>query len=58
MAASPDYEIWQMDVKTAFLNNNLDEEIYMSQIEGFIEKGSRVESLQIVEIYLWIKTSV
>ena len=24
-----DYEIWQMDVKTVFLNGNLDEEIYM-----------------------------
>ena len=31
MAASLDYEIWQMDVKTTFLNGNLDEEIYMSQ---------------------------
>ena len=30
MAASLDYEIWQMDVKTGFLNSNLDEEIYMS----------------------------
>ena len=24
-----DYEIWQMDVRTAFLNDNLDESIYM-----------------------------
>ena len=30
-----DYEIWQMDVKTAFLNGFLDEEIYMEQPEGF-----------------------
>ena len=30
IAASLDYEIWQMDVKTAFLNDNLDEVIYMS----------------------------
>ena len=28
-AAYFDYEIWQMDVKTAFLNGNLDECIYM-----------------------------
>jgi len=29
IAAYYDYEIWQMDVKTAFLNGNLEEEIYM-----------------------------
>lgn len=33
-----DYEIWQMDVKTAFLNGNLEKSIYMSQPEGFIEQ--------------------
>ncbi|GKE69190.1 retrotransposon protein, putative, ty1-copia subclass [Tanacetum coccineum] len=31
-----DYEIWQMDVKTAFLNGCLDEDIYMVQPKGFI----------------------
>ena len=34
-----DYEIWQMDVKTAFLNGNLEEKIYMIQLEGFISKN-------------------
>ena len=33
------YEIWQMDVKTAFLNDNLDENIYMMQPDGFIAKN-------------------
>ena len=28
-----------MDVKTTFLNGNLDERIYMAQLDGFIEKG-------------------
>ncbi|GKB61251.1 retrotransposon protein, putative, ty1-copia subclass [Tanacetum coccineum] len=31
-----DYEIWQMDVKTAFLNGHLFEEVYMVQTEGFV----------------------
>ena len=38
IAAHYDYEIWQLDVKTAFSNSNLEEEIYMMQPEGFIEK--------------------
>ena len=40
IAAWYDYEIWQMDVKTAFLNGDIKEEIYMSQPEGFTSIGS------------------
>nr|GEX13356.1 retrovirus-related Pol polyprotein from transposon TNT 1-94 [Tanacetum cinerariifolium] len=32
-----DYEIWQMDVKTTFLNGYLDEDIYIVQPEGFVD---------------------
>ena len=39
VAASLDYEIWQMDVKTTFLNGSLEEDIYMQQSEGFIPRG-------------------
>ena len=35
IAAFYDYEIWQMDVKTAFLNGYLKEELYMMQLVGF-----------------------
>ena len=35
IAAFYDYQIWQMDVKTAFLNGFLEEELYMMQPEGF-----------------------
>ncbi|GKF74149.1 retrotransposon protein, putative, ty1-copia subclass, partial [Tanacetum coccineum] len=31
-----DYEIWQIDIKNAFLNGYLFEEVYMEQIEGFV----------------------
>ncbi|GKA74840.1 retrotransposon protein, putative, ty1-copia subclass [Tanacetum coccineum] len=38
IAALYDYEIWQMDVKTAFLNGYLNEEVYIEQPEGFVNK--------------------
>ncbi|GJV95913.1 retrotransposon protein, putative, ty1-copia subclass [Tanacetum coccineum] len=37
IAAFYDYEIWQMNVKTAFLNGYLDEDIYMVQPKGFVD---------------------
>ena len=37
IAAYFDYEIWQMDFKTAFLNGNLTEDVYMMQPEGFVD---------------------
>ncbi|GJV83552.1 retrotransposon protein, putative, ty1-copia subclass [Tanacetum coccineum] len=36
IAAFYGYEIWQMDVKIAFLNDYLDENIYMVQLGGFV----------------------
>ena len=32
-----DYEIWQMDVKTSFLNGFMEEDLYMIQPEGFVD---------------------
>ncbi|KAL0292493.1 UNVERIFIED_CONTAM: Copia protein [Sesamum radiatum] len=39
IAAWYDYEIWQMDVKTAFLNDFVEEDIFMDHSEGFIAVG-------------------
>nr|GFA07400.1 retrovirus-related Pol polyprotein from transposon TNT 1-94 [Tanacetum cinerariifolium] len=36
-AASKNITIYQMDVKTAFLNVELKEEVYVSQLEGFVD---------------------
>ena len=43
IAAYHDYEIWQMDVKTAFLNRNLFEDVYMTQPEGFVDPKDAIK---------------
>ena len=39
IGAAMDLEIHQMDVKTALLNDNLEKDIYMVQLDGFVHKG-------------------
>ena len=38
LVAHYDLELHQMDVKTVFLNRDLDENIYMAQPKGFVVK--------------------
>ena len=39
LVAHFDLELYQIDVKTTFLNCALHEEVYMDQLEGFQNKG-------------------
>ena len=58
LAIATFYEIWQMDVKTTFLNGFTKEELYMMQEEGFVNpKGaSKVCKLQ-QSIYRLVQAS-
>ena len=42
MAAINDWEIWQIDIKGAYLNGKLEEEIYMDQPEEFNDGSGHV----------------
>ena len=41
LAASLDFEVEQLDVKTTFLHKDLEEKIYMEQPEGFEVSGKK-----------------
>ena len=49
IAAIHNLKIHHMDVKTAFLNGDLDEEIYIEQPEGFIVPGQEKKVCRLVK---------
>ncbi|GJS92941.1 retrovirus-related pol polyprotein from transposon TNT 1-94 [Tanacetum coccineum] len=59
-AAHKSFPIYQMDVKTAFLNGPLKEEVYVAQPEGFVDPDqlTRKRSYHLLrKALVWIKTS-
>ncbi|KAI3755705.1 hypothetical protein L1987_55511 [Smallanthus sonchifolius] len=55
IAAIRNLEVHQMDVKTAFLNGNLEEEIYMEQPEGFVAIGQEKKVCKLVKSLYGLK---
>ncbi|GJR93849.1 retrotransposon protein, putative, ty1-copia subclass [Tanacetum coccineum] len=57
IVASYDYEIWQMDIKTAFLNGYLDEDIYsvLQSVKSYLGKCFAMKDLWEATFILGIK---
>ncbi|KAD2804053.1 hypothetical protein E3N88_37430 [Mikania micrantha] len=55
IAALRNLEVHQMDVKTAFLNGDLEEEIYMEQPEGFSTPGQEGKVCKLVKSLYGLK---
>ncbi|GKB77996.1 retrovirus-related pol polyprotein from transposon TNT 1-94 [Tanacetum coccineum] len=56
-AAHKSFLIYQMDVKTAFLNGPLKEEVYVAQPDGFVDPDPPEKSLPFTESSIWIEAS-
>lgn len=55
IAAIINLEIHRTDIKTAFLNGNLEEEIYMEQAEGFVEPGQERKVCKLIKSLYGLK---
>jgi hypothetical protein len=55
MAASYGLIVHQMDVKTSFLNGELEEEIYMDQPDGFMVKGEERKMCKLLKYLYGLK---
>ena len=58
IAVYHDYKIWQMDVKAIFLNGFLEEEVYMSQLEGFVSKDNPNQVCKLKKSIYGLKASI
>ena len=43
IVAQMNWRVYQLDVKSVFLNGILQEEIYVEQLEGFVKKGEEAK---------------
>ena len=53
LVTSHDLELEQMDIKTAFLHGDLDEELYLQELEGFEVKAKEDHVLELKDLVLF-----
>lgn len=49
LAAKDSWEVHHLDVKTAFLNGEISEEVYVAQLEGFVKKGKEKQVYRLIK---------
>ena len=52
LAAHHSWKIYQLDVKSAFLNGILEEEVYVKQPKGFVVKGEEDRVYRLKKFYM------
>ena len=60
LAAMFGWKLHQMDVKTAFLNGEIEEEVYIEKLEGFVTHGDKSHVCKLKkaeESLVWAQTS-
>ncbi|EOY32548.1 Uncharacterized protein TCM_040529 [Theobroma cacao] len=55
LAGREKWRIWHMDVKSAFLNGTISEDIYVEQPEGFVEKGKEDKVCKLIKALYGLK---
>nr|KYP61818.1 Retrovirus-related Pol polyprotein from transposon TNT 1-94 [Cajanus cajan]KYP63036.1 Retrovirus-related Pol polyprotein from transposon TNT 1-94 [Cajanus cajan] len=55
LASWRNWKLWQLDVKSAFLNGPLDEEVFVTQPPGFICKGKELKVLRLKKALYGLK---
>lgn len=57
LAAQFGWKLHQMDVKSVFLNGDLQEEVYMTQPEGFVIPGKEEKVCKLIKSLYGLKHS-
>jgi hypothetical protein len=58
LTAHEGWEVHHMDVKSAFLNGDLQEEVYIEQLAGFIVAGKEHKVLKLQKALYWLHQAV